>query len=761
MKKLGIDEGSSSIGWVVTEDGEMVKSGVVRFDTGMSKGQSGGYESPTRKRREARSKRNLIRARKYRKWELLKILIEKNFVPLSSAELEIWSKYQKGRINKFPENEDFMKWLACDFTYLDGGKKHNNPYEIRVKALDNKLSNHEFGRALYHIVQRRGYKDIGETDKETEKQIERRGESGFQKALNENRTVAEALMNEFLSKNERTRNQYPYRDEYKNELELICQGQGYDTSKNQKGSYNDNFVGRLWKAIIWQRPLKSQKGNIGKCTLEPKKLRCPISHPVFEIFRAWSFINTIKYYDENNEKQSLIPDLKIQLYNELFLKKDSNFKFEEIRKFLDKKFGKPQKYNYPINKKTNTYDTSVAGMPVCKGLINIFGEKAIQALETIEQFNFENKDKNGGFGNAPKIVEQYSIYDLWHILFAFDKKSAKNPRFLAEFATQKLHIDNVARRRKGEEIFVSPLEELRSSFSQGYSDLSLKAMCKIIPFLKNGYLYNEAVALAKMPDLLGKDWKEKQEKTLAAIKEANKQYEWNKTIVEISNSLIDNYKGLPNDERFAYKDFQYTLDNDDVQDVEKYCKGKFGEKSWEKRQNKSEIANAVKVQYQEFFKDEKRAYRTLQPLVEIFDEKLKEQQINIDTKKLYHHSNLENKYLQKCKVENEKPQLPTAQNKDGIKVEVLPVAIIDSIKNPMFNKSMSILRTLINELIKDGVIDRETEVTIELARELNDNNRRMAIERYQNERKNNREKYREFLKEFSARENKNLNIEES
>jgi hypothetical protein len=29
---------------------------------------------------------------------------------------------------------------------------------------------------------------------------------------------------------------------------------------------------------------KSQKGNIGKCTLEPNKPRCPVSHPVFEIF---------------------------------------------------------------------------------------------------------------------------------------------------------------------------------------------------------------------------------------------------------------------------------------------------------------------------------------------------------------------------------------------------------------------------------------------------------------------------------------------
>ena len=49
----------------------------------------------------------------------------------------------------------------------------------------------------------------------------------------------------------------------------------------------------------------------------------------------------------------------------------------------------------------------------------------------------------------------------------------------------------------------------------------------------------------------------------------------------------------------------------------------------------------------------------------------------------------------------------------------------------MFNKSMSIVRKLLNELIVNGEIDQETEVVVELARELNDNNERAAIERYQ------------------------------
>ena len=38
----------------------------------------------------------------------------------------------------------------------------------------------------------------------------------------------------------------------------------------------------LYRAIFFQRPLKSQKGLIGKCSLDKTKSRCAISHPDFE-----------------------------------------------------------------------------------------------------------------------------------------------------------------------------------------------------------------------------------------------------------------------------------------------------------------------------------------------------------------------------------------------------------------------------------------------------------------------------------------------
>lgn len=741
MKKIGLDLGSSSIGWTLRDLDNVFESGVITFQSGMVKG-TGGYSSPTKDRREARSKRKLIQARKYRKWELLKILLNE-FVPLDKPEFENWSKYIKGQVQKFPENPNFLKWLKCDFSYLNVETKYNNPYELRVNALDNtkKLHKHELGRALYHLVQRRGYKDIGETDKETDKQIQRRGESGFQKALNENRTIAEALQKEFLDKGLRARNQYPYREEYKHELEEILKAQGYNIT-DKDGKYEDKWVQKIWKAIIWQRPLKSQKGNIGKCTLEPTKPRCPVSHPIFEIFRAWSFINTIKYYNDKNEKVSL-GQTERELLFEFFLKKDKNFKFEDIKKELNKSLGTNTKYNYPIDKKTGKYDTTVAGMPVCKGLIDVFGNTAKDVLETISKQNI---------GNATKIINGYSIYDLWHILFAFDEKTTTDQKFLEKFAVEKLNIKNEAT-KKGEEY--NPFAKLKSNIIQGYSDLGLRAMCKIIPFLKEGYLYNEAVVLAKIPELLGEKWEEQKDNITNLVKQANKTYNYQKTITAITNKLIDDYKGLVDKYKEddtpveAYKDFTYKLKNDDIKSIENACNGHFGEKSWNEKieDERTQILKFVEENYQAFFYDEKRAYKTTPLLTDIFKGLLKEHKIELKGE-LYHHSNIENKY-----------GITVFDRKTG--AEILPEARIDSIKNPMFNKSMSILRKLINQLILEGKVDKETEVVIELARELNDNNKRSAIERYQNERKNNREKYRTFLQEFNQKENRNINVEES
>lgn len=730
MKKIGFDIGSSSIGWAVRDYNELTHFGVVTFKSGMVKGQ-GGYSSPAKDRRLSRGKRTLAKVRKQRKGYLLKLLEKKYLVPIDIEELNDWIKYKKGIVSKFPKNQQFLSWLQCDFSYQNGNK-YKNPYELRNKALDEKLTKHELGRVLYHLVQRRGYKDIGEKDSETKKQIERRNKSKFSEKLSQRRSLGETLFKDYLKNDLKVRNEYPFREEYDNELLLILKNQGYNTLKNKDG-FVDEFVGKVWKSIIWQNPLKTQKGNIGRCTLKSDKPRCPMSHPIYEIFRAWQFINTIKYKTEENDFTFLPKELRLSLFDNIFLRKDKNFKFQIIADYCDKNFGKNLKYNYTFNKKDNIYDTSVPGMPICKHFIKLFGNEALGQLNELEHHSIIS---------APKIISKYSIYDLWHLLFNEEKPK------LRKIAQEKLllSIKQKSDKSKNKIDETDAFSDLKDILVSGYAALSEYSLKKIIPFLKKGHIYSDAVLLSELPEAI-KNFNSKEDKILELLKKSGQIFDFESKARNIANKLIDKQKGFKEHDPKNYqaqKEFDYILDDYDFEEIKNSCISFFGKNSWNKQKNKDRILNKVAEYYQKYFNDETRSYIAFKNKTEIFKELLNSNDIALQ-KELVHHSNIPNKYSKKPKDK---------------KCKKLPLPYIPSIKNPMFNKALSILRKLINKLLEEEIIDDDTIVIIEVAKELNDNNKRKAIEKYQKERRDKRDKYREFMERYTTTKNLKKNKSE-
>ena len=75
-----------------------------------------------------------------------------------------------------------------------------------------------------------------------------------------------------------------------------------------------------------------------------------------------------------------------------------------------------------------------------------------------------------------------------------------------------------------------------------------------------------------------------------------------------------------------------------------------------------------------------------------------------------------------------------------------------AIRNPMAMRALFRLRNLINTLLREGRIDRDTKIRIEFARGLNDANRRKAIEQYQRERESENRKYTEEIRRQYAAE---------
>ena len=167
------------------------------------------------------------------------------------------------------------------------------------------------------------------------------------------KTVGWALA-ELENAGERIRENWtPVRQQYETEIKYIFDFQ--DQLSSEGGFFKD-----IHKAIFCKRPLRSQKGLVGKCTLEPTKDRCPVSHPEFEEFRAWSFINNIQYKEKSIEKggwQNLDIAAKKALYDKCFMRTKANFEFKEIKEFLIKCLHHDFAFNYKDK-------TNVSGCPI-------------------------------------------------------------------------------------------------------------------------------------------------------------------------------------------------------------------------------------------------------------------------------------------------------------------------------------------------------------------------------------------------------------
>ncbi len=578
-KILGLDLGTNSIGIAVRNediDGKIVDqleyySSVV-FKSGVGKEKTGEY-SFAAQRTEKRSVRRMYQHRKYRIWETLRVLIDYGYCPLTQSEWEQWARYDKakGLKRQYPvEAKRFEQWVRLDFNN-DGKPEYTTPYELRAilatQPLDLSIEENRFavGRALYHFAQRRGFKSSkGDTIKNQEKEDTndqnedialalKKSEEKASKAITsymqeKGLTTIGCAMDALIKEGIRVRNsEYtPVRQQYIDELNIICETQ----------NLSSEFYDKISKAIFYKRPLKSQKGTIGKCTLEKNKYRCPVSHPDFEIFRAWSLINNIKI---NKEPLSL--EIKRDLFNELFIGRvKNNFKFADIIEWLNKRLSCKLSYkDKSINYKENT---NVSGCPVVARLKNILGDEWNTAV-IYSQSERKGKDKKKGLHQV-----SYNYQDLWHLCFSSedveDVLSVISKRQLALTDEQK-----------------NQLVKLWNAVSQGYAMLSLKAIRLINVFLQKGYIYTDAVLLAKLPEILGEElWHEYGDTIEGELGNITNGNRFERKVLNIVNSLIAKYKVLDGSEQFARFNYEYLLDDDDRKDVKDATIDFYGQDKW-------------------------------------------------------------------------------------------------------------------------------------------------------------------------------------
>ena len=488
-KILGIDTGTNSLGWAIVEkqadEYHLLDKGVNIFQEGVKieKGIESSKAAERTAHKAARVRNYRIKLRKIR---LLRILSDAHLCPpLSKVELSAW------RLKKeYPKNELFMQWQSTD------DESEKTPYAYRHKCLHDCLDfssvtdRYILGRAFYHMIQRRGFlsnrkdqsaDDTGKVKESISNLTQEMHDAGY-----------EYLGDYFYSlynKGEKIRNHYTARNEhYLAEFKAICEKQ--DLDKN----LGPEVVRQIEKAIFDQRPLKSQKGQVGKCVFEKNKTKCPSSHPMYEEFRMLSFINNIKIQTPNDDVlRPLSPEERALIMPLFFRKSKKLFDFEDIAKKLapQKQYGfykkssdaeMPYLFNYPM-------DTSVSSCPVTTALKDIFGDDWIDSL--CETYTLAE-------GKSRLNV----VNDIWHVLCFYTDDTK-----LAEFAKNRLQLNDEEAKKFCE-----------ISLPGDYASLSLKAICKILPYLRRGLIYSHAVFLGNLCEVMP-------------------QYEWD--IEEMRNAAID------------------------------------------------------------------------------------------------------------------------------------------------------------------------------------------------------------------------------
>lgn len=488
-KILGIDTGTNSLGWAIVEkkadEYHLLDKGVNIFQEGVKieKGIESSKAADRTAHKAARVRNYRIKLRKIR---LLRILSDAHLCPpLSKAELSAW------RLKKeYPKNDLFMQWQGTD------DESEKTPYAYRHKCLHECLDfnsmtdRYILGRAFYHMIQRRGFlsnrkdqsgDDTGKVKESISNLTQEMHDDGY-----------EYLGDYFYSlynKGEKIRNHYTARNEhYLAEFKAICEKQKLDKNLGPE------IVRQIEKAIFDQRPLKSQKGQVGKCVFEKNKTKCPSSHPMYEEFRMLSFINNIKIQTPNDSALRPLSAEERELIMPLFFRKSKKqFDFEDIAKKLapKKQYGfykkssdaeMPYLFNYPM-------DTSVSGCPVTAALKDIFGDNWIDSL--CETYTLAE-------GKSRLNV----VNDIWHALFFYTDETK-----LAEFGKNRLQLDDEEAKKFCE-----------ISLPSDYASLSLKAICKILPYLRRGLIYSHAVFLGNLCEVMP-------------------QYEWD--IEEMRNAAIE------------------------------------------------------------------------------------------------------------------------------------------------------------------------------------------------------------------------------
>ena len=464
--RLALDIGTNSIGWAIYQLDKnkkpcsIIKTGVRIFSSGRNDKDDTTLNATRRQKRLERRQRDRKLQRKNYLLHLLK----------------------KHRL--FPKDKPSAKEL-----------QKLNPYKLRAKGLDEKLELYHFGRALFHLNQRRGFKSNRKSSNDQSGVINNSITAVEKLMSKENsRTYGEFLWKRFQKMEESRKKpgsqqdnwvlarrpiNFKLKDNYvvyanrkmiENEFNNLWNSQArfHETLK-------EDSIKNLYEAIFHQRRLKQP--IVGKC-FYTREDRISKASPYFQKFRVLKELNNLKWINHKGESCSINKD-------------NTEFRDDLISKFFLKKEG----VTFTEREKEGVTFTEIE-----KGFKKFFPNR-----EDFLRFNLDsyNRDKLEGDKTSAILRKEISEWDEWSLdqqdeFIKLLEGKSDSGQFMKEDEEVLEDLKNFNEENKFNLNEEQLKECIKKNLPDGHGMYSKTAIQKILPFLEEGKLEDEAIKLAKL-----------------------------------------------------------------------------------------------------------------------------------------------------------------------------------------------------------------------------------------------------------------------
>lgn len=392
-------------------------------------------------------------------------------------------------------------------------------YNLRAKAVVEKLSLEEFGRVLILLNQRRGFLSNRKSISEEENSTEYKNRiAALEKEL-KGRTIGQKLNAELETSTNSfevlLRERTYQRNSYIEEFDRIWDNQKKYHDSLTGGVNEDDNKGTLYnlirnQIIYYQRPLQSQKKLISECLFEKYHKSIAKSSPYFELFRIWQKINDLSWKTTNGELCKPTIEQKKRLKDALWTGNKLNAKYKltvtEIKKIL----------GYNRNDRIYLNYNELDGSRTYSILKSALIEAEIQDPEKYLYFSLNINDEKGG------------LFELWHITYSLPSEK---------------EVITTLNKRFGFTDKQSQIIAKRVGYTSDYGSLSTRAIRKLLPYMEEGLGYSLAC------DKIGYD--HSGYKTAIEIKEKltpiNKNQLRNPVVEQILNQVVNIVNLIIND----------------------------------------------------------------------------------------------------------------------------------------------------------------------------------------------------------------------